>query len=343
MGTMARRGEFELINRIRSRKPPDNSSVRLGIGDDCAILGIDSGSELTVTTDMLVEDVDFRRVWMPAAFLGWKSLAASLSDIAAMGATPTACLLALALPQELTGSYFDDLIGGFLDACDFWAVPLAGGDISSSAKLCITVTAFGTVRKGKALCRSGACPGDLIAVIGELGLSRRGLQILEKEQPAIAERVSTSEELEKWAKTPDRARALRAHLLPMPHVSEAAWIGENGLAHSMIDVTDGLLADLQHILEESGVAAEIDADSLQPLRSTVKPPLDLDLVLNGGEDYSLLLTLSPEQFANVRANRAPGFPSFFSIGRILHGSPSISVIEGGTRRNQEIKGFDHFK
>ncbi|RPJ82025.1 MAG: thiamine-phosphate kinase, partial [Acidobacteria bacterium] len=126
-------------------------------------------------------------------------------------------------------------------------------------------------------------------------------------------------------------------------VAEAIWIGENELAHSMIDVSDGLLADLQHILEESGVAAEIDADSLKPLRSTAPPLLDLDSVLNGGEDYSLLLTLSPEQFASVRASRAPGLPSFFSIGRILQGSPSISLLEGGTRRNCRIKGFEHFR
>ncbi len=338
---MTRRGEFELISRIRSRKPPDSSHLRLGIGDDCAILSTASGHELTVTTDMLVEDVDFRRAWMPAGFLGWKSLAVSLSDIAAMGATPTACLLALALPPELTGRYFDDLIDGFLDACDFWAVPLAGGDISSSSNVCVTVTAFGTVPKGKAIRRSGARAGDLVAVIGELGLSRRGLQILEEEKPAISE--LSSRDLEKWAQTPDRERALRAHLLPVPHVDEAIWIAENDLAHSMIDVSDGLLADLQHILEESGVAAEIEADALRPLQSTVTPPLDLDLVLNGGEDYSLLVTLSAEQLATVRANRAPDFPSFLSIGRILQGSPSISVIEGGIRRNQQIKGFDHFK
>ena len=282
---MPRRSEFDLISRIRSRKQPDNPNVRVGIGDDCAILTAPPGNELTVTTDMLVEDVDFRRTWMSAAFLGWKSLAVSVSDLAAMGATPTACLLALALPPELTGRYFDDLIAGFLDACEFWAVPLAGGDISSSPKLCVTVTAFGTVSKGKAVCRSGARPGDLIAILGELGLARRGLQILEEEQPAIAG-VSTVEDLEKWAGTPDRARALRAHFLPMPPVPEANWIAENGLAHSMIDVSDGLLADLQHILKESGVAAEIDAESLEPVRSAVNPPLDLDSVLNGGEDYS---------------------------------------------------------
>lgn len=338
---MTRRGEFELISRIRSRKPPDSSSLRLGIGDDCAILSTSSDHELAVTTDMLVEDVDFRRSWMPPALLGWKSLAVSLSDIAAMGATPTACLLALALPPELTGRYFDDLMDGFLNACDFWAAPLAGGDISSSSSVCVTVTAFGTVPKGQAICRSGARPGDLVAVIGELGLSRRGLQILEEEKPDIG--GLTSEDLEQWAQTPDRARALRAHLLPSPRISEAVWIAENRLAHSMIDVSDGLLADLQHILEESGVAAEIDADALQPIQSTVTPPLDLDLVLNGGEDYCLLLTLSPEQFANVRANRAPDLSGFFSIGRILPGSPSISVIEGGIRRNQQIRGFDHFK
>jgi len=342
MGTMPGRTEFELISRIRRRKPPYSPDVKLGIGDDCALLGTSSGSDLAVTTDMLIEDVDFRRAWMPPAFLGWKSLAVSLSDIAAMGATPTACLLALALPPDLTGRYFDHLIDGFLDACDFWSVPLAGGDMSSSSEVCVTVTAFGTVPKGKAVCRSGARPGDLIAVIGELGLSRRGLQILEEEQPALGEEVSR-EDLEQWAQTPDRARALRAHLLPRPHVSEAIWIAENDLAHSMIDVSDGLLADLQHILEESGVAAEIETESLTPLQSIVGPPLDLDSVLNGGEDYCLLLTMSAEQYESVRANHASDFPSFFSIGRILQGPPSISVLEGGIRREQQIKGFEHFQ
>jgi thiamine-monophosphate kinase len=341
MFRMTRRGEFDLIRRIRSRRPPESPVLRLGIGDDCAILSPAPGDELTVTTDMLVEDVDFRREWMPACLLGRKSLAVSLSDVAAMGAIPTACLLALALPSDLTGPYFDDLIDGFLDACDFWSVPLAGGDISSGAKLCLTVTAFGTAPKGQTLRRSGARPGDVIAVIGELGLSRRGLQILEKEKPPKGD--LSYGDLSKWAQTQDRERALRAHLLPTPHLKEAVWLAENRLAHSMIDVSDGLLADLQHILEESGVAAEIDANALLPLQSTVSPPLDLDLVLNGGEDYCLLLTLSPEQFAQVRANRAPDFPGFFSIGRILQGSPSISLIEGGIRRNQQITGFNHFQ
>lgn len=340
---MARRGEFDLISAIRKRKFPHNPNVKLGIGDDCAILSTRPGCELTVTTDMLVEDIDFKREWMPAAFLGWKSLAVSLSDIAAMGATPTACLLALALPSDLTGRYFDDLVDGFLDACDFWAVPLAGGDISSGSKICVTVTAIGTVRKGKALRRSAARPGDLVAVLGQPGLSRRGLEILKREQPILAGRVANGEQLQKWAQTPDRARALRAHLLPTPPVTEAIWIAENELARSMIDVSDGLLADLQHILEESRLAAEIDAESLEPFQSVVEPALDLDTVLNGGEDYCLLLTLSPEQFAGVRGRRAPDFPSFFSIGRILQGSPSISVLEGGTRRNQQIRGFEHFR
>lgn len=341
MGIMPRCGEFELIRRIRDRRQFGNPFVKLGIGDDCAILVPPARRELTVTTDMLVEDVDFRRDWMPASFLGWKSLAVSLSDIAAMGASPAACLLALALPRDLTGRYFDALVTGFLEACDFWSVSLVGGDISRSSKVAVTVTAFGAIVPGKAVLRSGARPGDLIAVAGDLGLSRRGLQILEEEQPDIAQ--LNWEDLEKWAGTPDRARALRAHFLPTPPVSEAVWIGENQLAHSMIDVSDGLLADLQHILEESGVAAEIDADRLQSLRSAVSPALDLDSVLNGGEDYSLLLTLSPEQFERAGSTCPHDFPGLLAIGRILPGPPSVSVIEEGRRRYPHVKGFDHFQ
>ncbi|RPI28794.1 MAG: thiamine-phosphate kinase [Acidobacteria bacterium] len=340
---MSPRAEFDLIARIRNRNLTAKASVRTGIGDDCAVLAPSGENEVTVTTDMLVEGVDFERTWMPAAFLGWKSLAVSVSDLAAMGAEPTGCLLALALPPELTDSYFDNFMEGFLQGCELWSVPLVGGDISSSPIVSVTVTAFGAVPPGQAIYRRGARPGTFITVIGDLGLSRRGLELLQKEQPLLSEQLSTRDDLERWSGTPGRARAFRAHLLPRPLLSAGIWIRKNGLAESMIDVSDGLLADLQHILQESGVAAEIDAESLEPLQTVVKPSLELEMLLNGGEDYALLLTSTREQLGIMNERHPEDFPRFFTIGRVIQGSPSISLLEGGSKRLLSCKGFEHFR
>ncbi|HXK59890.1 MAG TPA: thiamine-phosphate kinase [Acidobacteriota bacterium] len=340
---MRSRGEFELIERIKSLNLSGGRYVKIGIGDDCAVLAPPAGNELTVTTDMLVEGIDFRRSWMPPAFLGWKSLAVSLSDLAAMGAQPIGCLLALALPPALTDRYFDEFIEGFLRASELWSAPLAGGDLSASEIVSVTVTAFGTVPAGQAIRRRGAVPGDLVVVVGDLGLSRLGLELLEMERLLLAEKLTQPEELDNWAQSDRKARALRAHLLPRPLLSVGAWVRENRLAHAMIDVSDGLLADLQHILEESQTAAELDVESLSRLRPRTDTIMDLDFVLNGGEDYALLLALTPEQFEIMTEQHPAEFPDFSAIGRIVEGPPSVYLTEEGQKKRYPMRGFEHFR
>lgn len=340
---MTPRREFDLIKWIKERVPVLPASAAVGIGDDCAVLPTSPQSDLLVTSDMMVENVDFRRTWIPPRFLGVKSLAVGVSDLAAMGAKPQACLLALALPPDCTETYFEGLMTGFLEGSARWRVPLVGGDISQSPLISLTVTAFGTAPSGSAVRRCRARPGDVVGVIGGLGLSRLGLQLLQAEDPALADEIASLEELEVWARTRDRFLALQAHLLPRPLLAEGIWLREQNVVHAMIDVSDGLASDLSHILEESGVAVDLDGSSLDWLATTEGGARSRGTVLDGGEDYALLFTMSPEQYDRVVRTYPSDFPPFVQIGKIIPGPPSIHICTGDGRERYVPMGFEHFQ
>jgi thiamine-monophosphate kinase len=338
---MGTRGEFDLIAWIRNRQEQPSDLVPCGIGDDCAVFQLPAGQEAVITTDMLVEGVDFRPEWMPPWFLGSKSLAVCLSDLAAMGASPIACLLSLALPSKLTGSFFEQLIDGFLDGCRRWNAPLVGGDLSGGPVVVVSVSAVGAVPTGRAVLRSGATPGDRIVVFGDLGLAGQGLEILEQERPNLADRISTPAALEQWAQTPERYAALKAHLLPEPLLDCGRWLREAGLISAMIDVSDGLAADLRHLIRASQVAAEIDLGKAGVAQKGPRP--DNRMILNGGEDYALVATVGDEQVERLLRDYPSSLPAVRVLGRIVPGPPVVYVVEGDTRREYKPEGFEHFR
>lgn len=288
----------------------------MGIGDDCAVLALPRGHEALVTTDFTIENVHFRRKWHPAEAVGWRCLARGLSDIAAMGGEPKAAFLSLALPADLPQEWVDQFFAGFLKLAKRHQVQLAGGDIAESpAEVLADVIVLGSVPKGKAVLRSGASVGDLVYVTGTLGASVATLELLRE------------------GKKPRRATHPR-HFYPDPRVSVGQYLRENKLAAAMIDTSDGLSVDLQHICEESGVGAVIYAESLPRLPG----PRGLQFALHGGEDYELLFTTAsklsvPDQIDGVRVTR---------IGEIVSGK-SIRVADAEGRTNLlQSEGWQHF-
>lgn len=320
-------GEFGLIARIRARVA-QHQDVVLGIGDDCAATRIPAGALLLTTTDLLIEEVHFRRGWCDLKTLGRKSVNVNVSDIAAMGGAPFALYLGLGIPAGMSVEDLDALAEGVLDACRDFGVTLAGGDTCRSpGPLFISVTVEGWVPEGQLRSRAGARPGDLVWVSGTLGDSALALRDL------LAGRVPA-------------AHAARRHHDPCARVGLGRSLAAQGLATAMIDVSDGLLADLSHILDSSGVGALIERDAL-PLSPTFLDALAVDqalieTALSGGEDYELLFT-SPPACASAVAALATAELAVTPIGRILPPNAGLQLVDAqGRSLPLPRAGFNHF-
>lgn len=321
-------GEFGFIDRL-SRTVNQQAGVRLGIGDDAAVTEPHAGSVTLTSTDMLVEGVHFDLSYSDPYSLGRKSLAVNLSDIAAMGGRPRFVLLALAIPPTLSVEFLDIFTAGFLALADEHGVALIGGDTcSSKSGLVISVTVLGEQEPALFVSRGGARPGDHVCVTGTLGDAAVGLELLR------------SGEREGWC--------VRRHLEPTPRLREGERLAVAGLPTAMIDVSDGLLADLGHILEQSGNGAVIELSRL-PLsdnyRETVAR-LALDPfapALAGGEDYELLFTLPPDRWQETRQFMVQVGTGVDCIGTIRP-EPGIDIV-GLDGRPWEFRaaGFDHFR
>ena len=334
--------EQDLIHWIRERSQDLPSSMIKHIGDDCAVFDSRSHSKLAVTADMLLEDVHFRRRWISPYFLGRKSLLVNLSDLAAMGAQPYACLLALALPRDLTESYFNSFMRGFLEEAARWNAPLVGGDLSQSASIFVSVTAWGSFKAGRPLYRSDAQDGDTLVLIGEIGLSRLGLEILRSEDFSELWKIESEDTLASWAGDDFRYRCLKAHFLPQSLAHVGNWLCENRVVNAMIDVSDGLCSDLLQIARQSQLAAEIEVGQL-PLPEQDIGEIDLlEAALNGGEDYALLFAASAKQLNRLNSDYRTDFPPYRVIGHLSRGEPGVYLKQGEKRERYEPKGFDHF-
>ncbi len=334
--------EFEFIRRIRDQarsRAADDSDLIIGIGDDTAAIREQSGRETLITTDLLVENIDFRLEYAPPEWLGHKALAVSLSDIAAMGGTPAFSLLTLAIPQNGTPreSFWEEFFDGYFSLCKSEGVTLIGGDISSTpGPLSIDSIVIGRVAAGRAVRRDGARPGDAIYVTGRIGASAAGLKLL-----LDGERVNASEESLVQ-------RALRAHLRPEARTAFSRHAAH--LVNSMIDISDGLSQDLAHICEESRVAAIIDQDAVPVALETTlihhDPRQAFLFAVSGGEDFELLFTADPgKEPALIEA--AAGLP-IARIGEIVEASDAHDVSPLLLRRNGNleplpVRGFNHFK
>jgi thiamine-monophosphate kinase len=306
--------EFSLIQRFFTQQTVKNASTRLGIGDDCALLSLPDGYELAVTTDTMVENVHFFAGADPEQ-LGHKLLAVNLSDLASMGAKPVSVTLALTLPS-VNENWLSAFAKGFLDLAKRYSVDLIGGD-TTSGPLTLTVQAMGLVPNGKALLRSSALPGDFIYLTGSLGDSGLGLKIIQGYHCANPDAV------------------LQRFHQPTPRIEEGLAL--TGLANACIDVSDGLVGDLGHILKQSNVGACLDWQEL-PLSDAVLAYIndtgDWSMPLTAGDDYELCFTVSPERAAQLTINCT-------KIG-VIESTPGLRLQKSGIIQPLTSKGYEHF-
>lgn len=316
--TIGQWGEFGLIEKIRKNiKVPKGVT---GIGDDCAILPQSDGMQTLVSCDMLVEDVHFLRNKTNPYDLGWKSAAVNISDIAAMGGKPVSTFLSLSLPSDVECDWMEMFIKGYSECCNRYDAPLLGGDTTSSKdRICINVTILGKCKEGEAKLRSSAETGDLICVTGNLGDSAGGLSII----------LENKNEL-----NADEQFLIHRHFRPSPRVEEGVALAKCEGVHAMMDISDGIGSDLRHILKASGVSAEIDCDKvpISPALKAVLPQYAEFLAIEGGEDYELLFTITPEAEKNLKINHSV-------IGRIVSKQEKEIVWKGS---DMDFSGFKHF-
>ena len=325
---LAELGEFGFIERIR-RAVAGAPGVHLGIGDDCAVLELPPGERLLTSTDLLIEEVHFRREWTDLFRLGRKSVSVNVSDIAAMGGTPRHLYLGLGIPADLPVEELDSFISGFLSACRDYGATLVGGDTCRSpGPLLISVTVEGSAPVAEVVRRRGARPGDGIFVSGTLGDSALALRRLLD------------------GGLPDDVSAARHHD-PRAQVELGRFLATARLPSAMIDLSDGLLADLGHILEASAVGAEIEvaAVPLSPVfRSALAGESELiELALSGGEDYQLLFTVPPAREEELAAiPTALGLP-LTRLGTVTAEPGRLWLRRAdGVREAATPKGYNHF-
>lgn len=324
---LAELGEFGFIDRVR-RSVRGRDDVRLGIGDDCAALQLPPGELLLTTGDLLIEEVHFRREWIGWEDLGRKSAAVNLSDIAAMGGTPRYLYLGLGVPGDLPLAALEALVAGFLAVAEEHGAILAGGDTCRSpGPLLIAVTAEGSIPPGQLIGRRGAAPGDRLYVSGTLGDSALALRRLQQ------------------GTTPEPQLAAR-HCRPEPRTGLGRALATAGLASAMIDVSDGLLADLGHLLAACAAGARVRAEAL-PLSPTFAGALAqdaglLELALAGGEDYELLFTVPPDREERLATLAGDWSVPVTRIGEISGEAGSLEVTRHGEALALPARGFNHF-
>jgi thiamine-monophosphate kinase len=328
-------GELALIERIRKRSAASNlakSRVRLGMGDDCAILAPKAGQELLVTTDFSLEGRHFRRDWHSPASIGHRALARGLSDLAAMGATPMAAFLSLALPKTVARetAWLDRFLDGLLALAKQSRVPLAGGDTSEAPTdhVLADIVLLGSAPAGRALRRSGARVGDLLYVTGALG-------------GAAVELASVASEPQKFARADANGHP---HLFPQPRIAVGQALLRRRLATACIDLSDGLSTDLAHLCTASGVAAELDIALLpaNPLTTALDDAAQIAAVLHGGEDYELLFTAPP----TAKVPRSIAGVPITQIGRMTKprkNCAQVTVLSEGTRFDLAPQGWEHLR
>ncbi|MGC0142207.1 thiamine-phosphate kinase [Pseudactinotalea sp. Z1732] len=339
--------ETDLLARIIPRLPRGRTTL-VGPGDDAAVLA-GSAAPQVVTTDVLVQDRHFRLGWGTGADLGWRAAMQNLADVAAMGAVPNSLVMALVLPGHVPVRWVEDLAEGFAQACAPHHVGVVGGDLTSGEQIAIAVTALGVIDDGEPVLRSGARPGDVIAVSGVLGHARAGLALLEAERAEPADLVG-------------------AFLRPTPPLSAGPVAARAG-AHALMDISDGLARDAGRIAVASGVLVDLDPAALAADIAALDPvaaQVGADAtawVLGGGEDHGALATFAPAAAGARGSSSAPAVrtpsahprgegaaPSsalpeqFRPIGRVHAVPPGLApgVRWGGADLPPGTEGWDHF-
>lgn len=317
--------EFDFIEKVRRKN--QFSSAKIGIGDDCAVVSKDSKNDLVITTDLLVEDIDFRLKWTTPEFLGHKSLAVSLSDVAATGAKPVWAMLSIGIPENLwkTG-FIEKFYDGWFKLAEKYNVQLIGGDVSKTPdKLVIDSIVAGEIKKDKAILRSTTQVADLIYVTGELGGAAAALKFLEN-----GERYKNSKQ----------KNLLLRQLAPVPQTEIGQLLSKNNLATAMIDLSDGLSGDLAHLCRESRVGAVIYADKI-PVDKNISANFgDFSEILNGGEDFELLFTVNRKKIS--RLEKVLKSHRISQIGFVTENLDKIELIDDGKSEILEPESFRHF-
>ncbi len=334
--------EFSLIETLRTRFGRTTLPVVRGIGDDAAVIGTSSGEDWLVTTDLLAEGIHFEHATASLRDIGHRAAVANLSDIAAMGGTPRYLLVSLACPKTSTSRQVEALYAGLMRAAKPYGLQLIGGDTSASkGGWFLSITLLGTVKRGRALFRSGARVGDLLYVTGTLGDSRAGLSLLQAHGSA-ARRLS---------KLPAGYRRflIGRHLRPTAQVRIGRALANQRLATAVIDLSDGLSGDLRHLCNQSQVGAEIDLDSIPvspACRAFARLTGEAPTVpaLAGGEDYELLFAVAPGKTTSVeRVAKAAGI-RLSRIGRITARRHGLVVrSRSGTVRPLQVTSYEHFR
>jgi len=330
------RTETEFVTWLRSRA---SGGLRIGIGDDAAVIAGPRGRDLVLKTDLSIEGVHFTRGLHPPRSVGHRALARSLSDLAAMGATPKFALISLAVSKRATQAWIKQVYSGIFALAARFGVAVVGGDtaVVPGATL-LDAVAVGDVGRGAAVRRSGARPGDQVYVSGRLGLSALGLRLL---RSTGGRRRLTAKRIQDRA----AARAVRAHLYPEPRCALGQYLSQKRLASALIDLSDGLSTDLGHVCLASGVGAIVWADRIPapPLGGARRSgdPDSLSLALHGGEDYELLFTVPrgkvsrlPARFRGVRLHL---------IGEIRRSRDVLLIQSNGSQAPLRPRGYDHFR
>ncbi|MBR5836589.1 MAG: thiamine-phosphate kinase [Bacteroidales bacterium] len=318
---MSRRGEFGFIDFIRSNFPDPEGTT--GIGDDCAVMPSGEG-ELLFSTDLLMEGVHFLRNESSPEDVGWKAAAVNLSDIAAMGGTPVATFLSIALPKDALGEWADRFIEGYTEISRQFDVPLLGGDTTSSLRdIAVNVGVLGRCPSGGRLMRNGAKVGETIYVTGPLGDSAGGLKAI----------------LMGIERTDDVTRLICRHKRPIPRIEAGRILMESGKAGAMMDISDGIGSDLRHIMKASGVGAVIDLERLPlspELVSVCKEQgWDIyEMATSGGEDFELMFT-APAGLENELDI------AVYPIGKIVPGN-ELSWRFSNEPMDRDFDGYKHF-
>lgn len=329
--------ETGFVSWLRTQVPGSIRRLKLGIGDDAALVAVGRNQGLILKADMSIENVHFTRYLHPPRAIGHRALARPLSDVAAMGAVPRFALVSLALSRRELRQWAEEFYGGLLALAARFRVTLVGGDTAVvSGRTLVDVIVTGEVEPGRELRRSGAQPGDQIFVSGRLGMAALGLRLLRRQARVGGPRFRNPK-----PDGPSWLTALQAHLYPEPCCKLGRFLVANKLASAAIDLSDGLSTDLGHLCRASGVGAQVWEELLPlPPQSGYPRRTLLALALHGGEDYQLLFTVPRAKAARIPRELAQ-LP-LRKIGRIRRSREILLVGKDGKRSPLRPEGYDHF-
>jgi thiamine-monophosphate kinase len=332
-------GEFGLIKHLTDGVAMQHAENIVGAGDDAAVIKQQDGKYLLVTTDMLLEGVHFDLSYFPLKHLGWKCIAANVSDIYAMNGFPRQATIGIGISSKFSVEAISEIYEGIYAACKHYELDLVGGDTTSSKQgLVVSITVLGQVDKDSLVLRSGAKEHDLLCVTGDLGAAYTGYQLLEREKRVYLSNPNTQPDLDGYDYIIGR------QLKPEARKDIITWLAEKQIKPtSMIDISDGLSSEIFHLCEKSGVGMTIYEDKIpiDPTSYNMARELDLDptmTALSGGEDYELLFTASQSDFEKLQSS-----PDITIIGHVVHASEGIHMIsKSGNKHALQAQGWKAF-